>query len=64
MSRMIATDEASRMPVAINGAALGSDTIRIVSKAEYPNARLVSLATGSTSSRPAIVLYSTGQIAP
>src|SRR6201992_1769520 len=64
MSRMIATDEASRTPVAMNGAALGSDTIRTVARPENPNARLVSLATGSTSSRPAIVLYRTGQIAP
>src|SRR6201996_2714701 len=64
MSRMIATDEASRIPVAMNGAALGSDTIRTVASPENPNARLVSLATGSTSSRPAMVLYRTGQIAP
>ena len=60
----IATAEASRMPVAMNGAALGSDTMRIVASLENPNARLVSFANGSTSSIPAIVLYSTGQIAP
>jgi hypothetical protein len=64
MSRMIATAEASLMPVAMKGAALGSATIQTVSSRENPNARWVSVATGSTSSIPAIVLYSTGQIAP
>jgi hypothetical protein len=61
MSRMIATAEASRTPVAINGAALGSGTMRTVASPENPNARLGSFASGSAS---AIVLYSTGQIAP
>ena len=36
MSRIIATAEASRIPVAMNGAALGSDTIRIVANPGEP----------------------------
>ena len=40
----------------MNGAALGSDTMRTVASQENPNARCVSFASGSTSSMPAIVL--------
>lgn len=64
MSRMSATAEAIRTPVAMNGAALRSDTNHTTESRPKPKARSVSRATGSTSSSPAIVLYMIGHRHP
>jgi hypothetical protein len=64
MSRMIATAEASRTPVAINGAALGSDTMRTVASPENPNARFASTeeVSGSRARSPVtVVSFISGQ---
>lgn len=52
MLTTIATDEASLIPVTMNGAADGRQTRRITAIRPNPNARSVSLASGSTSSSP------------
>jgi hypothetical protein len=49
---MIAMEDASRIPVAMNGEALGRSTRVITPSRPNPKARSVSRATGSTSSRP------------
>ena len=43
---------ASRIPVAMNGAAEGRETSQVTESRLKPNARSVSLATGSTSWSP------------
>ena len=52
MLRMSAMDEASRIPVAMNGAAPGSARNLISASRPNPKARSVSRATGSVSSSP------------
>ena len=51
-ARISAIPAASRIPVAMNGAADGRETRQMTASRPKPNVRMVSRATGSTSCRP------------